>query len=379
MTLGWILEKDWESFFANTERVKSPGGRPTPYFPCPFCDAKWAGTRELRAHVASVHSVARPVLLIDNLEPPRICPLRTRPKAFSAINATGIELQINGASPFALVPNQLSQRLAALDQAEVSIRLINASQARIAPVVTTYDVSFRIAGPAILRGVEMAFSKQLASSELTRGLIGTFLQDRRCVSAGRDYAAGLAHFALGVLLKERPSGEALTLPFSVYRDSYGAALEVLGDFDRPLARLIAAVIRFAFNDFTTSKTTGFWDLDLLRAMLSDPECDDLPPAPAASASRVVICPVDHGTGQILDLGVRMFSQPRWSPILDDECRRVATSTVLDEMDRQKALAVWAIASWRLGAKVSAEEPLRQISAIHPFRTWAEPLLESLTP
>ena len=299
MTVGWILEKDWENFFANTERVKSPGGRPAPSFPCPFCDAKWAGTRELQAHVASVHSVVRPVLLIDNVEPPRECPLRNRPKAINVINATGIELKINGASPIALMPNQLSPRLAALDQAEVSIRLINASQARTAPVVTTYDVSFRIAGPAILSGVEMAFSKQLASNQLTRGLVGAFLRDSRCVSAGRDYAAGLAHFALGVLLKERPSGEALTLPFSEYRDSYGAALEVLGDFDRPLARLISAMIRFALNDFTTSQPTGFWDLDLLQAVLSDPECDDLPPAPAASASRVAICPVDHGTGQIL--------------------------------------------------------------------------------
>jgi hypothetical protein len=48
------------------------------------------------------------------------------------------------------------------------------------------------------------------------------------------------------------------------------------------------------------------------------------------------------------------------------------------MDTQKGLAIWAAIAWRLGARESAVEPLRQIAATYPFRTWAEPYLESAT-
>ncbi len=379
MTIGWILERDRENFFAGTERVKKPAGPPTPSFACPFCGAHWAQARELQAHIAVTHFVARPILIIDGVEPARSTILRKRPIKISVLNSSQAELKMGSTPAIILTPEELVRQVALLKQAEVSISLANAALPGTTPVITPYSLSFRIVAPATMRGVEMAFTEQLASGELTRALVGQFLQDRRCLGDGRDYAARLAEFALGILLKERPAGEALTLPFAAYRECYGAALEALAEFDRPLARLVTSVIRFAINDFGAPlAVTGYWDLDLVRAMLANPGDANPPSAPVLSANRLSICPVDHGTGQILDLGVRMFSQPRWSPILSDECRQAATSALVDEMDRQKALAVWAAASWRLGAKMDAEEPLRQISAIHPFRSWAEPYLESLT-
>ena len=74
----------------------------------------------------------------------------------------------------------------------------------------------------------------------------------------------------------------------------------------------------------------------------------------------------------------MAGQDRWSPILNEECRKAAASDILDAMDRQKALAIWAVSAWRLDAKESATEPLRQISATYPFSNWAERYLESVT-
>lgn len=171
----------------------------------------------------------------------------------------------------------------------------------------------------------------------------------------------------------------MTTPFFRYRDAYGAAQHVLADFRRPLAHLICAIIRFALNDFAHGEPpTRYWELDFTRALLNDPEQRRLPTPPAAGDSRRAICPIDHGCGRVLHLAAHLSSQTRWSRILSDECRRAAASDVMDEMDRQKILAVWAVTAWRLGAREDAAEPLRQISAVHPFRRWAEPYLESIS-
>jgi hypothetical protein len=87
--------------------------------------------------------------------------------------------------------------------------------------------------------------------------------------------------------------------------------------------------------------------------------------------------VDHGTGRVLDLGVRLSRQERWSPILDEECRQIAEADTLDLMDRQKALALWAVTAWRLEAVNDATEPLARLSATYPFSTWATSCLETL--
>ena len=257
----------------------------------------------------------------------------------------------------------------------IGISLSNSSQAHATPVITRYDLSIRIADATTFKSVEIAFSEMTMSGTLTRSVIERFLHDRRCQGPGKDYADGLANFCLGVLLKERPSSEYLTTPFARYRESYGAALRILSEFERPFAHLIADIIRFALNDFSqASGVTGYWELDLASRLLKNPETKDLPLAPEKESERRKVCPVDHGTGQILDLVVRMARQDRWSPILSDACRQIANSELLDAVDRQKALAIWAIASWRLGARDQAIEPLRQIAATYPSglgrsRTW----------
>src|SRR5690606_21275511 len=132
-----------------------------------------------------------------------------------------------------------------------------------------------------------------------------------------------------------------TTPFSRYREAYGAALQRLADIDRPLARLVCSIIRFALNDFSkATQTTGFWELDLANVILHDPT--GAVPTFDESASRTPICPVDHGTGLILNLISTMSRQDRWSPILAEECRNAAGSELLDANDKQKALAVWAL-------------------------------------
>jgi len=380
-TVGWIREGDWEAFLEGTERVPNPGPPRPPSFRCPFCDVVLETKRQLQDHVSASHHVARPILFFGDKEPTQTSIIRAviSPRDLVLANTTTAEIEIDGGKRATIPVGKLASTLSRIKQGELSLKLTNASQINATPVSTSYEISFRIAEGNELKQVELAFSDKLMSTTLTRASIDNFLNDPRCRGAGSDYANGLANFALGVLLKERPTSEHLTTPFARYRESYGSALIVLSDFKRPFSRLISEVIRFALNDFSTiGAPTGYWELDLANALLKTPEKRDLPPGPGAASMRRKICPVDHGTGQILDLAVRMSEQERWSPILDDECRQIAKSDILDAMDRQKALAIWAIAAWRLGAKDNAIEPLRQISATYPFKTWAEPYLETVT-
>ena len=86
-----------------------------------------------------------------------------------------------------------------------------------------------------------------------------FLDDPRTQGSGKEYASGLAEYCLGILIKERPEGENLTTPFKRHRECYGRALYILKDFPRPLANLIASIIRFSLNNFENGgEPTGYW-------------------------------------------------------------------------------------------------------------------------
>ena len=379
-TFGWVREDGMDAFFEGTDRVPDPGPAPEPTFSCPFCKVVVGDRRALQDHVSDRHRVERPIILLRGSEPSQQKVIRfpLRKAEIVTANVTSALVGIDG-MPFQTIAwSRLAEQVSGLRQAEVSLILFNNSQVNSAPVTTSYKLSIRIAETRELKEVERAFDEVIMSAPISRASIGRFLADPRSKGAGSEYAAGLADYSLGVLIKERPEAEMLTTPFARYRELYGSAVQRLTDFDRPLARLVGDVIRFAMNDFSRTTTeTGFWELDIANGLLKDPSQDIGSPFDEDAVRRPV-CPIDHATSRILNLAGRMSNQIRWSPILDGECREIASSELLDASDRQKALAIWAVAAWRLNAKQSSIEPLRQISATYPFSTWAEPYLESAT-
>jgi hypothetical protein len=380
-TYGWVREDDLEAFYEGTERIRDPGPPLDPTYKCPFCTTTWFGRIELQNHVAEEHKVKRPALLIKGNESSRREIIRAKLTEADVViaNATSATIRINGRGSDTTSLDGLIKYLSSNLVTEAQVTLLNDSQKNATPVVTTYDLSLRVATANELRDVEYAFAAVVMSERISRETIGRFLDDPRTYGTASEYAVGLAEYALGVLLKERPDTEPLTTPFARYREAYGAALQKLSDFERPLAFLIVDIIRFAMNDFSgVNARSGFWELDLAKSLLNNPETSEIPFGRDQQEVRKPICPIDHGTGQILALAERMSCQKRWGPILDEECRKAATSEILDATDRQKVFAIWAASAWRLNATKSAIEPLKQIAAAYPFRIWAEPYLESVT-
>lgn len=376
-TYGWVREDAIEGFLAGTETVPAPAAAPSPRFSCPFCHFSANEVGGLQDHISATHPIDRPCLFLDDQECQADYIVR-RISVLKAINATSAEISTDGSQQREIKPAAITAYLSVLQQANVTLTLTNARQRNAAPVKSTYRLQFRIADTAALKKVEAAFLQHIVDKPLSMDTVRTFLDDPRCKGPGADYADGLAKYVTGLLVKERPDGQFLTSPLERYRELFGLSLQSLAPLSRPLSNLVCAVIRFAMNDTSSTHETEFQELNIAARMLMGPSHHPVM-VPASSdmeaISRRPVCPIDHGTGRVIDLAVRMARQTRWSKTLSEECRQVAESAALDTADRQKAIALWAVTALRLGSSEDAVSPLAQLSATYPFSSWANPCLE----
>ncbi|WP_170755623.1 hypothetical protein [Ruegeria lacuscaerulensis] len=379
-TLGWRLEDDTDAVLHALDVTPDPSSHGRATAVCPFCAASFDGQRELLDHVHEAHRVERPSLLIRGGEAPSKISIRSEqtPSKFVFLNTDQVRFHRDGTSLGVMGPAEAADVISSAKNAELELELLNISEPNAAAVTTRIRISARVADEQSLQSVEQAFTENLLSLDLSRAQIRLFLADRRTKGQGEEYASALAAYCLGILLKERPETESLTTAIERYREQFGAALNVLKDFDRPLAKVVSGIIRFSLNDFESGPiSTGFGELDYTRHLIADPRTARFE-LKLSSAKRVPACLLDHGTGRILELAVFLSQQDRWSPILEEECRMVAKSEKLDAADREKALAVWAALALRLGTEKKAVEPLQQIAGVYPFSRWAGSFLEEVS-
>lgn len=320
-------------------------------------------------------------MIINGREPPEHFVQRAPlfPRNVCLANTTHVTIRIDGQLEKQIQLADVARTLSIMRHEDVTLTLSNAADNKVSEASEAYKVSFRIADTPTLQCVERAFLEYMTPSDISVGSIRSFLDDPRCAAAGSDYANALAEFTLGVLRKEDPDTVQMTTPVRMYREFYVLAEAALREIERPLARLVTQIARFALNDFSPeSLDTGYWELDVAYRLLRDPRSPSPPKIPERPEKRRQICPIDHDTGRLLDLAARMSTQERWSPLLSNECRSVVFSGSLDVEDQNKAAAIWAVCAWRLAAVREASEPLRMIAATYPFDQWAAPLLKELT-
>jgi hypothetical protein len=379
-TFGWVHEDASEAFLSATQRVPDPRGPLPRTYRCPFCIHVAATPRSLQEHLAGIHPVDRPALLVGGVELGLAFTVRESRAASEYIlaNATSAAVSVDG-MPLAQVDHDsFGVLMARLDRSVVHVRLSNDRLRGAEPVTTSYDVRFRVAAPKALDAVDRAFMDHMTKGVPTREAARHFRRDPRCQETGSDYAEGMAEYVLGVLVKEQPYGQALASSLDSFTDAFTAALQKLRVHRRPLPHLLCSVMRFSLNQFGTGTiASGYAELDAAMELLRGPARVHaaMPDAPAV---RLKACPLDHGTDRLLALAKAMSRKDHWSPVLRNECLQVANDRSLVLPDRQKALAIWALTALRLGAGREAVEPLSQISAVHPFDTWAHPCLETVS-
>jgi hypothetical protein len=376
MTVGWIFEDAWERYLAAQPDANLPPPGPL-RVRCPFCATDFAAVQEMLDHLQNRHRGERPVLLLGGREPSGggSAQIRTSIRLSEVVvqNCSEARLGLDGAAPAIVSAEQLQELLTHQRDAVVDIELINQYDQVAQPIRSSYRLIARIPDKRALDAVDRAFKRHLASDALDFRAVDDFLSDRSCAGVARDYAARLAAYVRGRLVKDRPLNASPTLPYARYRELYGEALDGLDPYRRPLSDLVCSVIRFALNIFSVPSSTGYAPLDGAFSTLERLAGYGLARPVSAlevqtAAKTVEVCPLDDGVSRVLALWQRLRDRPQWTPSIEEECRQAAGARALDAPDKQKVLALWAGSALRVSA--DASEPLSLLSATHPFGAWA---------
>jgi len=350
---------------------------------CPFCAATFRVTRELTNHLGDQHRGGRPILLLQGREPAQLQQHRvgTSLRRVDVVlqNCSAAVVSINAGPQQALAPAELPKLLSSQTDALIDLELANQFDPAAQPIPAAYRIVFSIPEKRSLDAVDRAFRRYLAIEPLDFMAVDRFLNDRACAGLGRAYAGALADYVRGLLTKDRPYHLNVTMPFAHYRALYNQALDGLQPYRRPLPDLVCAVIRFAQNNFSAASTTGYPPLDgavcTLAACVPDDRsgATDLPDEaqpspPVSSQDRAEICPLDDGVSRILGLWTRLRDRRHWTQTLEDECRQTSNAATLDASDKEKVLALWALAARR--ASADPTEPLSRLAPTFPFGPWA---------
>ena len=382
MTLGWILEDAWDAYLEAQPTAEPPPPEPT-RIRCPFCTASFSLARELTAHLGDKHRGERPILLLRGLEPAQLQHHRigTSLRRADVIlqNCSAATVSVNAGPQQTLTPAELPKLLSSQTDALIDMQLSNQFDPAAQPIPAAYRILFSIPEKRSLDAVDRAFHKHLAHDSLDFLAVDWFLNDRACTGLARAYAGALADYVRGLLTKDRPHHVQVTMPFAHYRTLYKLTLDGLQPYRRPLPDLVCAVIRFAQNTFTTPSITGFVPLDgavrsLAGCILEDCRMSEdrpsktEPPQTAEEQAHVDICPLDDGVSRVLDLWARLQERRHWTQTLEDECRQASSAATLDAPDKEKVLALWAVAALR--ASADATEPLSRLAPTYSFGPWA---------
>jgi hypothetical protein len=371
MTVGWIYEGNLDRFLAARYATPQPE-RAAELFQCPFCGNNFPGRTELSAHVAGEEPGTEETI--------RTC---LTPRLLEAFNCTGLSVAFDGEMLRPVRLATLARQLTGLRRANIRLQLFNAEHGSIQPVVQEYHLRIMAPDEESLAKVDRLFLSTLDFEDVNLDKVGRFYEATRDEPAA-EYAEALADYVRAVLIKDRDPRTGVSRRLSHYHEIQNRALNILQSFDRPLANLLSAIIRFALNDFSRwQERTGFESLDYAYSVLGPLAQDDhatgkMETNSASEAkSRVFICPVDVDTDTVTRLAKEATDLKDWNARTDDRFSALANQASRDAFDRAKIYALWAVSALR--HRVSAGRPLQSLDGNPTFENWANRKLAEALP
>ncbi len=342
--------------------------RPTKtVYRCQHCDAQFGAMEDLRGHRFEAHPYSRPVFFVRGIELGTSTFRVTRDApAGDFVIERSTTASINGKSVrVADVPKMLAK----VKNDKVKVELANDGANAV------FEVAFRIAAVEDLEGVEAAFLKLAKKGLLTIASVEGFIEDCRPFTTADGYYDGICHYLYGVLAKERSPDSAL--PYEEYRTRFNRAADELLDYDRPIARIIRALVAFHFNHFADVVATapaGRLRVASTRfaALLEGKRWGAASP-PASRRNAMEDLLTDHETLRIL----------RWatSPLaaLGAEAADISALAKRDipEFDRMKLRMLLAESSAASGDNDTARRVARALIGSPKTATWAERVIAGL--
>lgn len=265
-------------------------------YPCSQCKSVFSTYDEWFAHRFHLHPIRRPMLILGHREVmgPRLVVMNTsdltevRSVNAAACTFNGVETDVS----------QLPKLLGSQTNGFYEIHLLGTRE----NVVSKYEISVEIASEEHLRSVEAEFGKLAATGVLTVQGINAFIQSACLAKTAKRYTDGLANYLFGLLGKDQRGDTGLTQDQGLAK--LNESHQTLEQLDRPLARVVCAIIEFQLNSF--SKRNGLQSVPkLLQAIDWFDSCRtgsiDLPSGvhiPESSASPRV--PLDAATNELID-------------------------------------------------------------------------------
>lgn len=208
-------------------------------FDCERCSARFDSLEALRKHRFEAHPLRQPRAFFQGLELGAQTVKIRSPFALGDFEfALAEQARVNGQ---AIPLTGVAAHLASLNDEFVKLDLIGAG------VTVSHKVDIRIARDEDLQAVEAALLRMAGLRRLTVEAIQALIEECSAFKSANDYVQGLTRYLYGVLAKERAPSSSLH--FDEYLRYFNEAEQTLAGFDRPVARLIRALVAFHFNRF----------------------------------------------------------------------------------------------------------------------------------
>jgi hypothetical protein len=226
------------------------------------------------------------------------------------IHCSGCLLRVDGGAWHELSPADFRRQFATAKDAVWNVRLFNERPDDGSRSWADYDLRFRRARRRILNGIDALFLRTLAVDRISHDAIDRFEAGLPDSQPEREYGAALGDYAIGILLKEQRAPSRAPVDFAEFAVKMKGALEVLREFDRPVALAVVGAIRFNLNDFHDYGVPTAPDIATGLAFFRSLAATGAPPkaAPTNNSSTAPVCPVDYVNHLLLSAATALIAK-----------------------------------------------------------------------
>ena len=298
-TSSFIQETAIDNYY---ERGEDPAPRPPAEYPCEVCGQVSSSGLGLATHLAAAHPLEPPRLLIAGqvVIGEKILRRPMQPDDLLVPGATEIACLEVGGKERKLSLQDLRAEVCSSTQATHVITLRHRRSADGAVAEERVRVRVDVPSAADLDLSDKAFEECFADGRVNDDGLMRFDNATNGQATGGSYVAALYNYCLFIQLRDGRSGRPADTVEA--RQKAQSAHTVLCDYpERPLARALAALIRFSLNDFRVWDLSGVPELDSCACALSQAAGSVVPPAPLTDLDPPSgSCLVDAVTKEILD-------------------------------------------------------------------------------
>ena len=217
--------------------------KPRRFF-CDRCDRSFASPGELEEHRFADHPLRNPVMIVQGRQ------LGTnRFQVHRTLRSSDVRIQCCDRARLdshEIRVTDLPTKLADLSRSSRICSIVLSKDA----VEARFELEFRVASVEDLERVESRFHDIARGKRLNSKIVDDFIGPKSHFGTAINYCDGICTYLYGVLAKERAPGSHLA--YRDYERRFNRAAEILGGYDRPLARTLSSLIEFHFNHFGES-------------------------------------------------------------------------------------------------------------------------------